>query len=66
MTARGKSGKWPMPETIPGVIRCRGGWFAVKTVEDSCGSGPWATEEAALAAMRGDYIEANRLDRAAR
>lgn len=50
-----------MPDTFPGVVHCRGGWFAVQNETDSLGSGPWKTREAAEAAVNGDYDRANRL-----
>lgn len=45
----------------PKVIQCRGGWFAVKQPGD-LGSGPWNNEEAATAALVGDYPKANQLN----
>ena len=58
--------RWPMPETIPGVVLARGGWFAVFTEQDNAGSGPWRTKEGAEAALAKDYVRANELDRNAR
>ena len=46
----------------PKAIRCKGGWFAVEH-EGEVGSGPWRTEDAAKAALRGDYAEAHRLEK---
>lgn len=45
----------------PKTIKCRGGWFAVDQKGD-LGSGPWRNEEAAEAALRGDFREANHLN----
>lgn len=45
----------------PKVINCRGGWFAVEQPGD-LGSGPWRREDAAKAALRGDFREANSLN----
>jgi hypothetical protein len=44
--------KWPEPETYPGVVSCRGGWFAVQG-KGELGSGPWKTREAADLALAG-------------
>lgn len=45
----------------PKVIKCKGGWFAVERKGD-LGSGPWRNEDAAQAALRGDFKEANLLN----
>ena len=57
--------RWPMPDKIPGVVQCRGGWFAIRNESDNCGSGPWRSREAAEAVLIGDFDKAQRLDRKA-
>ena len=57
---------WPMPETLPGVVLARGGWFSVWSEDDRAGSGPWRSKEAAEAALARDYIAAQELNRKAR
>jgi hypothetical protein len=54
----------PEPANYPGVVKCRGGWFAIWRKGD-VGSGPWRTEEAAKAAMNHAYAYARELDRVA-
>ena len=46
----------------PKAIKCRGGWFAVEQAGD-LGSGPWHNEQAAQAALEGDFSKANALNK---
>lgn len=54
-----------MPDQTPGIIKCRGGWFAVQNETDNVGSGPWKTAEAARHALAGDFEAAHAADRKA-
>lgn len=56
---------WPEPASYPGIVKARGGWFGVERPRE-LGTGPWRTEEAARAALRGDHTTAHQLDREAR
>lgn len=53
---------WPEPARYPGVVKAKGGWFGVERPRE-LGTGPWRTEAAARAALRGDYRKAHELDR---
>ena len=44
------------------VMKKRGGWFARHPDDDLTWSGPWKTQSAALAARRGEWAEARRLE----
>lgn len=46
----------------PKTIKCRGGWFAVEQKGD-VGSGPWKNEQAAEAALEGNFNKANALNK---
>jgi hypothetical protein len=61
-TLRISDNPWPEPASYPGVVKARGGWFGVERPHE-LGTGPWRTEEAARAALRGDYNKARELDR---
>jgi hypothetical protein len=50
-------GPYPEPEEYPGIVKCRGGWFAVQRPGE-LGSGPWKNVEAAKLALAGEFKEA--------
>lgn len=64
-TLRLNFGRWPEPASYPGVVKANGGWFGVERPRE-LGTGPWRTEDAASAALRGDYAMAKQLNDAAR
>lgn len=53
---------FPEPEQYPGIVKCRGGWFAVAKPGD-LGSGPWSNEKAANLALEGRWTEAHTADK---
>lgn len=54
------------PMNLGEVRKCVGGWKVCVNADSQAMSGPWATESAAVAASKGEWDEAHRLERALR